>query len=278
MQMRTIFMVVVLFGLQPHSIVATDSAWQHLAPGMDLKVLAATTPSSVGDSKITVLRIDPKLWELEFFGISQTGESQGNTARAWCEKHKLAAAINAGMFAKDGKTHTGYLASGEHLNSDRITSYQSVAAFHPRDPALPRFHIFDLDAQSVTLQRILKDYASVAQNLRLVKRPGSNQWGPQGRKWSETALGEDSAGRILFIFSRTPLSMHDFNRELLAADIGLVAAQHLEGGPEAQLYLHVGKVELELFGSYETFFREDDQNAVPWPVPNVFGIRPRSSK
>src|SRR5258707_14566765 len=77
MQMRTIFMVVVLFGLQPHSIVATDSAWQHLAPGMDLKVLAATTPSSVGDSKITVLRIDPKLWELEFFGISQTGESQG---------------------------------------------------------------------------------------------------------------------------------------------------------------------------------------------------------
>ncbi len=269
-------MVVVLFGLQPHSTGVADSSWQHLAPGMDLKVLTASAPDSVGESRITVLRIDPKLWELEFFGISQTGESQGHTARTWCEKHKLAVAINAGMFAVDRKTHTGYLASGEHVNSGRITNYQSVAAFQPRDPALPRFHIFDLDAQGVNLQRILKNYASVAQNLRLVKRPGSNQWGPQGRKWSEAALGEDSAGRILFIFSRTPLSMHDFNRKLLAADIELVAAQHLEGGPEAQLYLHVGKVEMEMFGSYETSFREDDQNAVPWPVPNVFGIRPRS--
>src|SRR5260221_8988532 len=88
-QMRSVFMVVVLFGLQPHSTGVTDSSWQHLAPGMDLKVLTGSTPNSVGDSRITVLRIDPKLWELEFFGISQTGESQGHTARAWCEKHKL---------------------------------------------------------------------------------------------------------------------------------------------------------------------------------------------
>jgi hypothetical protein len=83
---------------------------------------------------------------------------------------------------------------------------------------------------------------------------------------------------MLFIFSRSPFSMHDFNRELLAANIGLVAAQHLEGGPEAQLYLHVGKVEMELLGSYETSLREDNSNATPWPVPNVLGVRPRSSE
>ncbi len=70
--------------------------------------------------------------------------------------------------------------------------------------------------------------------------------------------------------------MHDLNQELLSAGIGLVAAQHLEGGPEAQLYLHVGKVEFEMFGSYETSFREDDRNSAPWPIPNILGIRPRS--
>lgn len=89
-------------------------------------------------------------------------------------------------------------------------------------------------------------------------------------------MGEDTQGRILFIFSRSPFTMHDLNRELLSMGIGVVAAQHLEGGPEAQLYLHVGDEELETFGSYETSFRENDDNAAPWPVPNVLGIRRRA--
>lgn len=70
--------------------------------------------------------------------------------------------------------------------------------------------------------------------------------------------------------------MHDLNQKLLAAGIGLVAAQHLEGGPEAQLYVHAGKFELEMFGSYETSFMENDANAKPWPIPNVIGVRARA--
>jgi len=166
----------------------------------------------------------------------------------------------------------------DHLYTGHANKYQSVAAFDPRDGKdLPRFHIFDLDAPGVTLPSIQQDYDSAVQNLRLVKRPGSNQWGQQEKKWSEAALGEDDAGRILFIFSRSPFSMHDLNREWLAAGIGLAAAQHLEGGPEAQLYVHVGSFEMEMFGSYETLFKENDTNPIPWPVPNVLGVRPRSA-
>ena len=40
--------------------------------------------------------------------------------------------------------------------------------------------------------------------------------------------------------------MHDLNMELLNSGIGIVAAQHLEGGSETQLYLHQGNVELDL--------------------------------
>ena len=250
--------------------------WQQLAPGIELRFLKAGKPSSIGDSRIAVLRIDPALWDLELIGVSQNGEPAGHTAREWCEKYNLAAAINAGMFDRDGKTHTGYARFQEQVNSSRVNDYQSVAAFDPRDPKNPApFRIFDLDAPGTTLPAILKDYASAVQNLRLIKRPNSNQWSEQNKKWSEAALGEDDAGRILFIFSRSPFSMHDLNQELLSAGIGLVAAQHLEGGPEAQLYLHVGKVEFEMFGSYETSFKEDDGNSAPWPVPNVIGIRPR---
>ena len=240
---------------------------------MELGILGA---GKAGEARITVVRIDPDLWELAFAGISMTGEAAGRTAREWCKSQKLTVAINAGMFAADYRTHVGYMRFQGHVNSGHVNGYQSVAAFDPQGAKerLP-FRIFDLDAPGVTMQSILADYASAVQNLRLIKRPGQNRWPRQDKKWSAAALGEDEAGRILFIFCRSPFSMHDLNQELLASGIGLVAAQHLEGGPEAQLYLQVGEVELEMFGSYETSFRENDGNAAAWPVPNVLGVRPR---
>jgi phosphodiester glycosidase len=252
--------------------------WRAVAPGMDLKYVLAKNPSPVGDSRVVILRMDPNLWQLEAVGISQTGEFVGHTARDWSHSRSFSAAINAGMFAADYKTHVGYMRSNTHVNNSHPNVYQSVAAFEPRDlQSLSRFRIFDLDAPGVRFQDILKNYASVLQNLRLVKRSGLNQWIQQDRKWSEAALGEDDAGRILFIYSRSPFSMHDLNDELLAAGIGLVAAQHLEGGPEAQLYLHVGAVELEMFGSYETSPTEKDANDAALPVPNILGVRRRPS-
>ena len=182
------------------------------------------------------------------------------------------------MFKTDGKTNVGYLRFRDHVNNGHANNYQSLAAFDPQDPKLAPFRIFDLDAPGASLSSILKDYASVVQNLRLIKRPGVNQWNQQQRKWSEAALAEDDEGRVLFIFSRSPFTMHDLNQELLAAGIGLVAGQHLEGGPEAQLYFHVGKAEYEMFGSYESGFRDDDANAKPWAIPNVIGVRPRPQK
>jgi hypothetical protein len=268
------FTVVLLLGLLPASVADTNSTWKTLAPGMELGYVTAREPSATGDSRIAVLRMDPKLWELAAIGVSQTGEPSGHTAREWSEKHKLVAAINAGMFERDQKTHLGYMRFRDHVYTRHANKYQSIAAFGPRDGKdVSRFRIFDLDAPGFSMQTIQQDYDSAVQNLRLVKRPGSNQWTQQTRKWSEAALGEDDAGRMLFIFSRSPFSMHDLNQELLAAGIGLVAAQHLEGGPEAQIYVHAGNFELEMFGSYETSFGENDTNSIPWPVPNVLGVR-----
>jgi uncharacterized protein YigE (DUF2233 family) len=266
---------IFLFSLSALLVARPSPDWKTVAPGMDYKYVTAKKPSAVGDSRILILRMDPKLWQLEAAGISQTGESTGHTAREWSQSHKFAAAINAGMFAADYKTHLGYMGSAEQVNSSKVNTYQSVAAFDSRDGQSPPFRIFDLDAPGTHFEGIQKNYASALQNLRLIKRPGSNQWSQQDRRWSEAALGEDDTGHILFIYSRSPFSMHDFNAELLSAGIGLVAAQHLEGGPEAQLYLHVGDFELELFGSYETRFKENDSNSVAWPVPNILGVRPR---
>ena len=277
---RTLSLILISsLGFASLSASRAASDWKTLAPGMDYKYVLAKTPSAVGGSRIFILRMDPNLWQLEPISATQNGESSGHTARQWSQKHNFSAAINAGMFATDIKTHLGYMGSSAHVNNSRVNAYQSVAAFDPRDPkSSPQFRIFDLDSPDVNFAEIQKNYSSAIQNLRLIKRPGTNQWAQQTRLWSEAALGEDDAGRILFIYSRSPFSMHDLNAELLNAGIGLVAAQHLEGGPEAQLYLHVGSVEMELYGSYETSFKENDSNSAAWPVPNILGVRPRSPR
>jgi hypothetical protein len=264
------------FLLLPSPGVTHDS-WQSLAPGMDLGTFPASRPSSSGDSRITVLRIDPALWSLEFVGLSLDGESGARTARQWSKAHRLTAAINAGMYGTDHRTHVGYLRFREHVNNANINAYKSVAAFDPRRDGLPQFRIFDLDSPGVSKETIFQDYASLVQNLRLIKRPGQNRWRRQEKMWSEAALGEDESGRILFIFCRSPYTMHDLNNELLRLGIGLVAAQHLEGGRQAQLYIDVGEVELEISGSHGTSSPENNDISVSWPIPNVLGVRPRVS-
>jgi hypothetical protein len=264
----------LLLDLPAAALTASD--WQPLAPGLDLSYVTAAEPSSVGDSRITVVRLDPAEWALTVASVCQPGEGGRRTARQWAQDRGLTIAINAGMFAEDHRTHVGYLRHKDHVNNNHVNSYQSVAAFDPRPGrAVPAFRIFDLDEPGVTMTAILDDYASALQNLRLIKRPGENRWHSRDKIWSEAALGEDSVGRILMVFSRSPFAMPDLNRELLAAGIDLVALQHLEGGPEAQLYLRLGDLELELCGSYETGFLENDDNLHAWPLPFVLGARPR---
>ena len=225
------------------------ASWRTLAPGMELR-----------EGPIVVLRMDPARWELALVG----GASR--TARDWARGRGLAAAINAGMYATDGATHVGYMECGGKISSKKINAYRSVAAFSPKRKGEPSFRIVDLQGRA-DLDRLRSRYTCLVQNLRLVQRPGVSRWGPQPKKWSEAALGEDRQGRILFLFSRTPFSMHDLIEQLLASDLGLVAAQHLEGGAPAQLYIHVDGFEREMAGGLDTGL----------PIPHVLGVRRRTA-
>jgi len=270
--------LLMLFSLAANVFTAQPAQWKVLAPGLELNWLTVKKQSPAGDSKIALVRIDPTAWQMEIVGRSRSGETAGLSARQWAEKYGLAVVINAGMFGTDHLTHVGYMEWGGHVHSRQVNSYLSVAAFAPCNPEHdPPFQIFDLDAPGTTIQTIREKYAALVQNLRLVKKPGKNCWSRQEKKWSEAALGEDKNGKILLIFSRSPFAMAHLNEELLAAGIGLVALQHLEGGPEAQLYLKAGGTELELFGSYETAFNENNGNPIAWPIPNILGVRARRS-
>ena len=252
--------------------VSHAAPWHELEAGLELAGFKSGRATPVSDSLVVVLRIDPQQWDLDLYCASQESLAVCRDAVDWTEERALKVATNAGMFAQDRVTHVGYLKREEHVNNGSANSYLSAAAFGARQDNIPPFRIFDLDAPGVSLESIRQQYDTVVQNLRLIKRPRENRWSRQDRIWGEMALGEDSAGRVLLVFCRSPYSMRDFNQMLLSLPIDVVAAQHLEGGPEAQLVVSYGDTIRSWVGSYETGFNEHDLNLDYWPRSNVIGV------
>lgn len=265
----------VLLACPAPAAPAAGGAWQELAPGLDLGEFALQNAPARGEASVVVLRVDPDRWQLGLHCASADSGAGNRSVRQWCEQEGLVAAINAGMFAADHRTHVGYLRCGDHVNNPREVRYQSVAAMRPRDPDDPPFRIFDLDRPGGDLDAIAAAYRDVVQNLRLIRRPGENRWSPQQKRWSEAALGEDAAGRALLIFCGGQYSMHDLNAELLRLPLDLVCAQHLDGGAAAQLAVLTGGLARTWIGSDLTDASERDPRRPARPVPFVIGVQPR---
>ena len=269
---RTIKLTLLLFSLgsiQP-GLEAQDQTWNKIDEGLEMGEFASPVPSVLGESVITIIRIDPGRYSFRLLCCDELGHSK-LTAVEWTWKYNLVGAVNAGMFLSDHKTNVGYMKNFEYLNNPKInSSYHSVVAFNPVDTVQDPFEIFDIDETDI--QDISAKYHTVIQNLRLIKSPGQNRWSQQDRKWSELALGQDKHGNALLIFSRSPYSMHDLNNILISLPIDIDNAQHLEGGPEASLYISHQGTRVENMGSYESGFNENDQILDFWPIPNVIGI------
>ena len=243
---------------------SSTAAWSMLAPGVAYRTLQVEESPSAGDGRLHVVRIDSTKARL-VVEMASNLDGKNRTAREWADRGQRVAVINAGMYATDYSTHTGYLRAGSHVNSKRwVPDYKSALQIDRRGHA----RIFDVAKRPTGLPKS----STLIQNLRLIAAPGRNVWAASSRRWSEAAIAMDSEGRILFLFCRTPFSMVRFNRILLESELGITHAQHVEGGPEASLSIRGPELTLDLAGSYETGFVEDDGNAEQWPLPNVVSV------
>lgn len=248
-------------------------AWQPLAPGLDRSILDPR-PDTRDDGPLEVVRVDPRRVEIDVATVAERG-GEPRTAAQWAAElarpGEALVLTNAGMFDTDHRTHTGYLAAhGRVLSKRWVKSYQSVLGFGGTDPA--RILELDVPADRAALER----YPGRMQNLRLIAAPGTNKWSKNGRAWSEAALAQDRHGNLLLLFARAPHMMVDFNDRVLA-QLGVVSAQHLEGGPEASLTIRAPTFTADRAGSFETGFF-DDSNHVQWPLPNVLVFRSRTAR
>jgi Phosphodiester glycosidase len=260
----------VSWSLAGSPLVAAEPVWRELVPGASYAAIPFIADAQTGDGVLHVVRIDAATAQVVALAASaKTAGAQ--TAQSWCRENGLAVAINAGMYATDHSTHTGYFRLDGHINSRAwLREYKSVFALQPKVATLPPAQLIDRESADDFADT---DYSVVIQNLRLIKAPATNVWTRSDRAWSEAALAADREGRLLFLFMRTPSTMPAFNAALLASDLHVVRAMHLEGGPEASLSIHVAGLDLDLAGSYETGFTENDSNSRQWPIPNVIGVR-----
>jgi hypothetical protein len=210
-----------------------------------------------------VVRIDAERAKLGA-GLSSEKKTGKKTAGEWCRTSGFSVAINLGMFQTDHRSNVGYLRHGRHVNNRRWNAYRSVVAIHPSKKTLPP--VLWLDFEKSKPDPRLSDYDIVVQNLRLISKDRKNVWTRADRRWTEAALAVDSRGRLLFLFTRVPYLMPEFNDLLLRLPLDVAGAMHVEGGPEASLSVHVPGLDLDLSGSYAESDREQ------WPIPNVLGV------
>jgi hypothetical protein len=179
-----------------------------------------------------------------------------------------------GMYREDRRTNSGHAHAPGYVNNARwVGAYKSALGIGALKADGPPALMADLDRPDDKTR--LSMYGTVVQNLRLIRSPGRGVWAKQDRRWSEAAVAIDKEGRVLFIFSRYPYSMKELIDVLLAQPLAITAAMHVEGGPEASLSIHAGGVDLDLNGSYESGFNENDLERQQWPIPNVLGSRRR---
>ncbi len=249
-------------------VCETEGQWTPWAPGLDVGVFRPEVPTPVGDGLLRIVRADPAHWRTEAHTTDRPKVSR--TADQWADVLGAAAVINAGMFATDMTTHVGSLTVDGKERGQPTDKYQSVAVFEPTATHRPAFDLVDTDRSG---RVVPTDYRFTVQNLRLIRAPGDNRWGNRSKLWSVAALAKDAKGRMWWVFTRSPWSMPDLNDTLIA--LGATAAQHLEGGPEAQLLVAAGGCRFFGFGRYETGFVEHDGNDFAWAVPNVLALFPR---
>jgi hypothetical protein len=254
----------------PSVSICEESPWRKVDEGLFVAEFDSPIKSNAQESKITIIKIDPKLYTFKLLCASEHGRTK-MTARKWCEKFNLITAVNAGMYQQDGFTNVGLMKNYSHINNPKLNNlYKAVLAFNPLEPKIPEIQIIDLKCQDY--MNIGPKYQTLIQNIRMISCRQENVWAKTNQLWGMAVFGIDKSGNALLIFTEVPYSGHDFSNALLSLPLSIFNALYLEGGFEASLFFSWNGVELERVGIHETGLHEDSPRAVPRPIPNVIGI------
>jgi len=271
-----ILTAVISTALSSNGVQSKDDPWKRVDRGLYIGEFAPWEKLSINDSRITIVKVDPRVYSFKLLCASEHGKIR-MTAKEWCQKHNLLSAINAGMYQEDGVKNVGYMKNFGHINNPKLNAvYKAVLAFNPIESILPEIQIIDLKCQD--LEKLRLKYQTLVQNIRMISCKQENVWSKQDKIWSMAVFGIDKDGNALLIFTESPYSGYGFAYELLSLPISIYNAMYLEGGQQANLYFSANGVEFDRIGRPISLDGGDHMPGAR-PIPNVIGIakRPKTS-
>ncbi|MBU3659788.1 MAG: phosphodiester glycosidase family protein [Flavobacteriales bacterium] len=250
------------------------SEWTVLIKGMEYREVKAPLKSVVGDSKLSILRIDPKYFD---FGIhaATAYDRKPRTLHDWADTFRLNVVFNAGMYDLSKPLMSkGYLGTKDHINNGVLREYyRSMIAVGSNDTSKHQnIEILDLGCESFLSRK--NDFQGYAQGLRMINCDGvAMAWNKRNQSCSMMVAAQDSKGWFYLIFCRSPYTHNQMIRFMKEMPYGLTNAIYLEGGPETSLLIDVNGHCIEKVGSYVSSTYERDDNNNFWKLPNVIGVR-----
>ncbi len=270
--MRRIYLKLALYiicTLSPVHSFAQKIAWQKIDDGLLFAEVVSPVKSDYGDSKITLLKIDPKYFDFRLISAKEKHEDN-KSVKEWVKSKGLIAGINGGLFQGDDKTNVGYMKNFSFVNNGHVNKNNTIAAFNRKDATVPEFQIIDLQCQN---WNELKDkYNSFSQCIRMIDCSQKSTWSNQPDEFSMAVIATDKHGNALFIFTQSPYSVYNFIKILKLLPLEIYNAMYLEGSVPASFYLNYKGIEVERSGGFDFDLTGSQVKGFASSVPNVIGI------
>jgi exopolysaccharide biosynthesis protein len=248
--------------------------WSRPAEGLEVAEVAAVAGGVTVDT-LHVARIDPAKFKFEVHTAPEAARDLGG----WMQVTGAVLVINGSYFARDGQPATPVISRGRAMGPKAYGTKHGAFVVGAAGPAV-------LDLGKRRWQDAFRGATEAMVSFpMLVGADGQSraQRSDPMRLANRSFIGQDSQGRIIVGTTQGGrFSLDKFAVFLAAADLGLVRALNLDGGPPACQAIKAGTYRRSVCANAETASDAGQLRVLgqlfgqrPWGLPIVLAVFPK---
>jgi hypothetical protein len=212
--------------------VIPDTGWQPVKPGLERRLINLFNDQGQWVEHIYLLRLEPGPYQV---GLAYD-ERQPRSLSDWQAETGALIVVNGGYYRVEGEKliPTGLIIVDGQAIGQSYDSFAGMLAVTATGPELRWLQQQPYDPDESLLAGL--------QSFPLLVKPGGELGFPaqyeDNRKARRTVIGQDRAGRLLFMVAgRGHFTLHQLSVYLVNSDLELDIALNLDGGPSSGLLL-----------------------------------------
>ncbi len=269
----------ILAALESRLVVHSPLVWKDLKSGLQIAVVKAFRFIRIGQNEITILRLDPALFQIVPFSDREKNTATPMNIEGWAQQLPEATAVlNAGQYYPD-RLHMGlFQKKGNNWGTTIHPNWKALllSGGPADDPIYPPSFILDMEKNPDDTAPGRYDY--IVQSFMLLDEDGRPRVRQTDRLASRTVIAQDHAGRLLVVAVSGACTLYELALWLKEAELDIRRAMCLDGGFESQLFVRTGSEDLVHYGSWVVNERRQFHSEnLKLPLPAVLAVMPRPS-